>query len=801
MAECNNSNVVTDLLEGLAIEQRQLELLQSVGEVSATPTPNTILDRLKSIYEAVDGLEISLDEVNLNTDQVEQLITLTNQAIANLQTSNETHSDEEQQLLSDLKNLVTAFNLAFDNRDLAKDSTLLAFKAEAKAEADETQALIGEVQETPTPNTLLARVKEINDTLLSQDVPSRKDENNSTNTPLTVAGSNFVGQWTKTNNISTISFFAFSDQPFDVARIEWSSDGVNVNSDLLATADFMLSQEDVDGFFVYYPDPQTYLLDAYFRVVLEKNTGTDQSIMSSYLWTFSNGAQPFSFIDPEGVPSTLSKALLTKNINPALVIAQYTDEENGVLPSGTNPVIDPVLNTEPNTLDTGWISTESFAGKNIINAVTNQEVDIYLMNASDDQGANIFGDAAPTLTSLQGSARQLSALYADNFFRMVIVNRSGFTLDNYSIRVTAAPESTDGITTSIDADIFGFFPAKITRSVGAGKNPDGKIINLEAPGFYSSQITSTPRLSGVEHAPVKWAAVNGYGSHQFAIFGNKALVEDFYTDAAGSTGSVLIEVSEDGVTKTTDFVLELGTNPPAEFAIFTIAFPFFRIRVAPPTTDEAFFITNVVAYGGAPTPPIRSIDSKFTGRGLAVTTRSVFFGRPEGSASTDPFEAVQTDGKGRILTNGGSRFTRLLNRQVEDNEELRADVEPTSKLSRIVNDGVITAGSSTFTSATANFTDTDFHAFVTATGLPSNSYIIDVVSPTEVVLNQNALVSNTGVTADINKAVNILASAPLNTAMSSAVWRMVLIELSPTRNPERFRYRENVAYTERYDGW
>lgn len=800
-----------------ATEDRQSELLDRVGEANATPAANTLLDRLKKIYEAVDELELSVDNINLNTDELEGLIQATNDAVASLEaandlsgddivsavnsckttlnatinslrSSNELHSDEEQAILSSVIDAVQAFNLSFDSRDLS-----------TKAKQDEQLARFGEVVENPTQNTLLARIKQINDNLNNQSNPARKDVNNSTNTALGL-GESFIGEWTESTNINSISFFAFADQPFDVARLEWSSDGVNINTDLLATADYLVSEENTDGFFVYYPDPQTYLLDKYFRVVLEKTTGTAQTLMSAYMWTFSSGAQPFTFLDPEGVPSTLSKALLTKTINPALVIAQYTDETDGVIPSGNTPLIDPVLNTEPNVLDTGWISTESFAGKNVVNAVTDEAVDVYLMNASDDQGANIFGDEFPTFTSLSGSARQLSALYADNFFRMLIVNRSGNPLDDYSIRVSAAPESTDGVTTSIDADIFGFFPAKVTRTVGVGKNPDGIFTNLESPGFYSEQSSSTPRAAGVPFEPTTWSAVNGYGSQQFAVFTNSVLDDTYYTAVNGQQGAVLLEVSNDGINKTTDFILTLGSNPPAETAMFTIAFPYFRIKVAPHNASEAFFVVNVVSYSGAPTAPIRAIDSKFNGRGLAATSRSVIFGRPE-TGDPDPFfEPVNTDGKGRLLTNGGSRFTRLLNRQVENDEVIRTDVEPTTKLTRVEANCNTTAGSSTVTCPTASYSDVDLGAFITNANLPPRTYITNVVSSTEIEVSANALVTGAA-DSTIEKSAFIIATASATASMTDPVWRMVLIGLSPTRNPDVFLYREDVKYSERLLGW
>lgn len=142
-----------------------------IGEVSAIPTANTVMDRLKNIYEAVDGLELSIGNIDIDMDDLEALIAATNAAlssleaandisgddivtavalarttldatIAALQASNETHSDEVKAAVVSLEAAVAAFQAAFDARDLATETTLAAFKAEAKAESDATQVTL-----------------------------------------------------------------------------------------------------------------------------------------------------------------------------------------------------------------------------------------------------------------------------------------------------------------------------------------------------------------------------------------------------------------------------------------------------------------------------------------------------------------------------------------------------------------------------------------------------------------------------------------------------------------------------------
>lgn len=161
------SHLTSESTTSRSLLQSEMDDLQSkVGEVSLTPTANTLQDRLKQIYEAVDGLELSVDNIDLDMEQVEA-------GLATLDAS------------------VNALKSAFDARDLATESTLAAFKAESKvesdatqailqtefdetqaiiqAESDETQALIGQASLTPTANTIMDRLKQVKDQLISND--------------------------------------------------------------------------------------------------------------------------------------------------------------------------------------------------------------------------------------------------------------------------------------------------------------------------------------------------------------------------------------------------------------------------------------------------------------------------------------------------------------------------------------------------------------------------------------------------------------------------------------------------------
>lgn len=198
---------------------------------------------------------------------------------------------------------------------------------------------------------------------------------------------------------------------------------------------------------------------------------------------------------------------------------------------------------------------------------------------------------------------------------------------------------------------------------------------------------------------------------------------------------------------------------------------------------------------------LQSLSAPIRGFFPATVTQTVI--KAESEIEADLFEVIKEDGKGRILTNLGSQFSRLLGRQAENDETLLTDVEEADgKVTRTVTDGVATIASTSFTSATANFTaERDEKAFLVATGVPSNTYITAVVSPTEVTLSAPATISGTGLSTEIFRYAQAIAKAPNGSLWSDPVWNVVLIEYSQTLNPMKFEFREGIKYTERYEGW
>ena len=126
------------------LAQRITSLMALVGEVQASPTANTVLDRLKTLAGYVDGLETligtsntTLSAIDGHVDGLESLITSTNAALGEVQASPTANT-----VLDRLKTLST---------------------------------LIGEVQASPTANTLLDRLKTIGSTVYTEDAAGASD--------------------------------------------------------------------------------------------------------------------------------------------------------------------------------------------------------------------------------------------------------------------------------------------------------------------------------------------------------------------------------------------------------------------------------------------------------------------------------------------------------------------------------------------------------------------------------------------------------------------------------------------------
>jgi len=169
-----------------------------------------------------------------------------------------------------------------------------------------------------------------------------------------------------------------------------------------------------------------------------------------------------------------------KTAIPPTTLWQVKRPTEDTIPSGATVTIDLVLNTEPNVLDSGWLPVKSYGGGSLINIITDTALEVYVMNSSDTIGSNIQGDTAPILLPQAGTSATVGAAFFDDYFRVLVVNTSGSSADEYSIRAVGSQTAVTPVFSSIDQPVYDFFPAPLSRSVIVARSPSGVYNNVPA---------------------------------------------------------------------------------------------------------------------------------------------------------------------------------------------------------------------------------------------------------------------------------------------------------------------------------
>lgn len=188
--------------------------------------------------------------------------------------------------------------------------------------------------------------------------------------------------------------------------------------------------------------------------------------------------------------SDTDKLVISIFVPPREKVFQYLIPPNSNLPSGALPTIDPILNTEPNTVDSGWF----YVGKNksglhtVIEA--DQACEVYILNAADNQGAKARDTSNPFLITVANQVASLPAPFYDDFARIIFVNNSGSAVTDLSIYLEAREQQFNGIWLQIKQKVFSFFNALLTQSVLLGEDdqvPDTfNRVHTHNDGTYSS---------------------------------------------------------------------------------------------------------------------------------------------------------------------------------------------------------------------------------------------------------------------------------------------------------------------------
>ena len=462
----------------------------------------------------------------------------------------------------------TPINVTNSSITLATNQTGQSFKVgEIYLEYDEYnnpifggQTLVGQIYNAYSAS--FDTIDKVGQTSLD-NIRSRVDEDNSTSTPLT-DGSIFYGPWTKRTTPELI-VAPFSDQNFSYyiqfANTELSTTlGQPVyTAGSAAGIDSSLPYSYTAG--AITPPRRLVISREWYRVVIVNDSGSNMTDLrfQTSIGTFAPLASKLNAslatdADAEVVRAIIAGDTLDENLNStgiynnvqltnnnALkvnqvgeVIFQYIRPDDPQIPSGSVPTIDQVLNSESNVVDSGWLPVREFSTQNF-HVIADQTCKVYLLNASDTSGSNWNGQAAAALEVNANAPANLAARFFDDYFRILLINDSGSTIDEITARSVGSNNNVQPIDISLDQPVFSFFPAPLTQSVQKGENPNGTFSNQKVGGTVNVSTTTTPLgIAGVFNSGI--FDCSGYTQISTGLRADEAgtLSGVWYADAAGT---------------------------------------------------------------------------------------------------------------------------------------------------------------------------------------------------------------------------------------------------------------------------
>jgi hypothetical protein len=304
-------------------------------------------------------------------------------------------------------------------------------------------------------------------------------------------------------------------------------------------------------------------------------------------------------------------------------IFQRRTPDDSALPSGTSITIDPVLNTESNVLDSGWIFVgDDYPGGQLLSITTDQAVDVYLMNASDDQGNNIVGNSVKTLTTTAGFPSVSGAPFFDDYYRLVIINTSGTSVNDYTIRSQGFGATTPAsVYASINSPVFDFFPAPLTRSITTGRQPDGSYVNTPSDGTLGSYDTNLGSNDSDTLGP-------------FSTVGHKTIELYVATDQVSATDGYQVSYTDDPDAGSPTYY----PGPKFTFTADDVTNGFFIKRFAPALSGfkldfqnggvaQTTNFINLEAKIGQTENPSLSVENDIDATQAGIATRGVVYAK------------------------------------------------------------------------------------------------------------------------------------------------------------------------------
>ncbi len=251
------------------------------------------------------------------------------------------------------------------------------------------------------------------------------------------------------------------------------------------------------------------------------------------------------------------------------------------LPSGAAVTIDPVLNTEPNVFDSGWLSVaDEWPGGQFLNIKTSVDADVYLMNASDPLGSNIEGNLVPNLTAFAGFPQPAGAPFFDDYFRVVIVNTSGSAMNSFTVRSQGMITPPAPIYRGLNQAVFPFFPAALFQAAIRAQNELSSLVNVVAASkddaLFVANANRLSEVKGRQHVQASAEIAGTVLPLELSVYTVPANFEFWLTDlelivttTISSGGSSSLKDGGAGGSIQRRYALVPGTNQTNGVAIIT----------------------------------------------------------------------------------------------------------------------------------------------------------------------------------------------------------------------------------------
>lgn len=466
-----------------------------------------------------------------------------------------------------------------------------------------------------------------------------------------IVAAEFEGAYTKVDEIEHFEIIYASLTPMtSVAKI-WSEDGDTPLGGVFGTA--AITKSEVDNYNVYYDVNEGRNLAPYYKIKII-NGPTDQTLFPGFIhlaWLIKTVYQgTFGTLDAE--LTQLSRALLTRSVLaglkpngtfetvaltsngslrtaiPSDKLLSYATPTDPALPSGSMVTIHPVLNTEPNAIDTGWINTDEYPGGNFMTLNADQSLLVYVLNSSDELGNNIFGNLFPQTTTTANLPEVIGAMFFDNFFRIIVVNVSGNTANSLTIQSRGLQSAASPVFTSVGGTVFDAIPAPLTKTIISGKKPDGEYRNVRLQGSDSSNSNDSESGGVLLNAGGVWRG-NWFPWQENYV----TLVTDLESDVSGS---FFIDFSErsspvNGVdTDITGSLPAISYNPGVQKLLrrhTPIQSKWYRLRyINGPAAQSRFLVDAglLITASGLPMTPLSAVPAPENLAGMVRSVGSIF---------------------------------------------------------------------------------------------------------------------------------------------------------------------------------